>query len=175
MQLARCMQNRKLPFNHNATNRKSNQCTVRKNNSECVMTDHSIIEVLFRLALAVTIGGVLGLDRQLRGRWAGLRTHMTVALASAVFVMSIDAGDSTADTTRVVQGIAAGVGFLGAGTILKLSDRGEIKGLTTASSIWLTAALGAVAGLGRYSIAIAAVLVGLLILAVLRPLDKRVL
>ena len=85
------------------------------------------IEALIRLSAAVIIGGVLGFERHLHGRWAGLRTHMTVALASAV-----------------MQGIAAGIGFLGAGTILKLSDRLEIKGLTTASSIWLTAALGTV-------------------------------
>jgi putative Mg2+ transporter-C (MgtC) family protein len=97
---------------------------------------------------------------------------MTVALASAVFVMAIDSTGSNAETARVMQGIAAGIGFLGAGTILKLSDRLEIKGLTTASSIWLTAALGTVVGLGQYSIAIAATAIGLLILAVLRPLDK---
>jgi putative Mg2+ transporter-C (MgtC) family protein len=97
---------------------------------------------------------------------------MTVALAAAVFVMGIDSPPSSAETARVIQGIAAGVGFLGAGTILKLSDRLEVKGLTTASSIWLTAALGTVVGLGQYSVAIAATLVGLLILAVLRPLDK---
>jgi putative Mg2+ transporter-C (MgtC) family protein len=87
--------------------------------------------------------------------------------------MGIDSPPSSAETARVIQGIAAGVGFLGAGTILKLSDRLEIKGLTTASSIWLTAALGTVVGLGRYSVAVAATVVGLLILSVLRPLDKR--
>jgi putative Mg2+ transporter-C (MgtC) family protein len=130
------------------------------------------IEALIRLSTAVIIGGVLGFERHLHGRWAGLRTHMTVALASAVFVMAIDSGEPNAETARVMQGIAAGIGFLGAGTILKLSDRLEIKGLTTASSIWLTAALGTVVGLGRYSIAIAATAIGLLILAVLRPLDK---
>jgi putative Mg2+ transporter-C (MgtC) family protein len=130
------------------------------------------VEAIIRLSTAVIIGGVLGFERHLHGRWAGLRTHMTVALASAVFVMAIDSTGSNAETARVMQGIAAGIGFLGAGTILKLSDRLEIKGLTTASSIWLTAALGTVVGLGRYSIAIAATVIGLLILAVLRPLDK---
>jgi putative Mg2+ transporter-C (MgtC) family protein len=101
--------------------------------------------------MAAIIGGALGLERHLHGRWAGLRTHMTVALAAAVFVMGIDSPGSNVETARVIQGIAAGVGFLGAGTILQLSDRLEIKGLTTASSIWLTAALGTVVGLGRYS------------------------
>jgi putative Mg2+ transporter-C (MgtC) family protein len=137
------------------------------------MTYSSIIDAFVRLAVAAIIGGVLGFERHLHGRWAGLRTHMTVALAAAVFVMGIDSPGSSAETARVIQGIAAGVGFLGAGTILKLSDRLEIKGLTTAGSIWLTAALGTVVGLGRYSVAVAATVVGLLILSVLRPLDKR--
>jgi putative Mg2+ transporter-C (MgtC) family protein len=137
------------------------------------MTYSSIIDALVRLAVAAIVGGALGFERHLHGRWAGLRTHMTVALAAAVFVMGIDSLPSSAETARVIQGIAAGVGFLGAGTILKLSDRLEIKGLTTASSIWLTAALGTVVGLGRYSVAVAATVVGLLILSVLRPLDKR--
>jgi putative Mg2+ transporter-C (MgtC) family protein len=137
------------------------------------VTYSSIIDALVRLAVAAIVGGALGFERHLHGRWAGLRTHMTVALAAAVFVMGIDSPPSSAETARVIQGIAAGVGFLGAGTILKLSDRLEIKGLTTASSIWLTAALGTVVGLGRYSVAVAATVVGLLILSVLRPLDKR--
>jgi putative Mg2+ transporter-C (MgtC) family protein len=133
----------------------------------------SIVDAFVRLAMAAIVGGALGFERHLHGRWAGLRTHMTVALAAAVFVMGIESPGSSAETARVIQGIAAGVGFLGAGTILKLSDRLEIKGLTTASSIWLTAALGTVVGLGRYSVAVAATVVGLLILSVLRPLDKR--
>jgi putative Mg2+ transporter-C (MgtC) family protein len=137
------------------------------------MAYSSIIDAFVRLAVAAIIGGALGFERHLHGRWAGLRTHMTVALAAAVFVLGIDSPESSAETARVIQGIAAGVGFLGAGTILKLSDRLEIKGLTTASSIWLTAALGTVVGLGRYSVAVAATVVGLLILSVLRPLDKR--
>jgi putative Mg2+ transporter-C (MgtC) family protein len=137
------------------------------------MVYSSIIDAFVRLAMAAIVGGALGFERHLHGRWAGLRTHMTVALAAAVFVLGIDSPESSAETARVIQGIAAGVGFLGAGTILKLSDRLEIKGLMTASSIWLTAALGTVVGLGRYSVAVAATVVGLLILSVLRPLDKR--
>ena len=80
--------------------------------------------------------------------------------------------DEIADVTRVVQGIAAGIGFLGAGTILKLSDQLEVKGLTTASSIWLSAALGTAAGLGFYELAVAAMIVTMLILALLRPIEK---
>jgi putative Mg2+ transporter-C (MgtC) family protein len=128
---------------------------------------------LARLAIAAMLGGILGLERELSGHWAGLRTHMMVALGSAVFVLAgqvLVPNDVAADT-RVIQGIASGIGFLGAGTILKLSDKQEIKGLTTASSIWLTAALGVAAGLGQYSLACATFIVSLVVLMILRPIE----
>lgn len=115
------------------------------------------------------------MERQFHGRWAGLRTHMSVAIGAAVFVIAgigVAPPDSGPDATRVIQGIAAGIGFLGAGTILKLSDRLEVKGLTTASSIWLSAALGTAAGLAHYELALGTILVALLVLAVLRPVEK---
>ena len=129
---------------------------------------------LTRLVIAAVFGGILGLERELSGHWAGMRTHMMVALGSAVFVLAGQAivPHDLAANTRVIQGIASGIGFLGAGTILKLSDRQEIKGLTTASSIWLTAALGATAGLGEFEIAGAAFLVSIVVLALLRPVEK---
>jgi putative Mg2+ transporter-C (MgtC) family protein len=78
-----------------------------------------------------------------------LRTHILVALGSALFVLAgREAGFSASDTSRVVQGIIAGIGFLGAGTILKLADRGEVHGLTTAATIWVTAAVGVAASIG---------------------------
>lgn len=127
-----------------------------------------------RLLVAVLLGGMLGLERELNGRWAGLRTHMMVSLGAAIFTITalFTASNNLSEVTRVIQGIAAGIGFLGAGTILKLSSRLEVKGLTTASSIWLAAALGTVAGLGLYALAAASVLVALIVLAVLRPLEK---
>lgn len=131
---------------------------------------------LTRLFIAVLLGGVLGVERQLRGRWAGIRTHMMVSLAAAVFTIAAitTAPNNPNEVTRVIQGIAAGVGFLGAGTILKLSTEMEVKGLTTASSIWLAAALGTVAGMGEYALAIASGLTSIFILAILRPLTKAV-
>ena len=131
---------------------------------------------LTRLFIAVLLGGVLGVERQLRGRWAGIRTHMMVSLAAAVFTIAAitTAPTNPNEVTRVIQGIAAGVGFLGAGTILKLSTEMEVKGLTTASSIWLAAALGTVAGMGEYALAIASGLTSIFILAILRPLTKAV-
>ncbi|REK16562.1 MAG: MgtC/SapB family protein [Planctomycetota bacterium] len=129
-----------------------------------------------RLCVAVLLGGLLGLERELHGRWAGLRTHMMVSIGAAIFTiaaLAVAPNDSN-EVTRVIQGVAAGIGFLGAGTILKLNSQLEVKGLTTASSIWLAAALGTVAGLGEYTLAAASGLVSLVVLAVLRPLDKAI-
>ncbi|MCH7727245.1 MAG: MgtC/SapB family protein [Planctomycetes bacterium] len=137
---------------------------------------------MVKFGVAVALSGLVGIERRLHGRWAGIRTHMAVAMGAALFTiigMEISAelmGDSKTrgiDPTRIVQGIATGIGFLGAGTILKLSKEVEVKGLTTASTIWLSAALGTACGLERYSLAVAATVVSLLVLAVLRPLDKK--
>ena len=129
-----------------------------------------------RLAIAAALGGVLGLERELRGHWAGLRTHMMVAAGACVFVLTGAALTDSGDTamTRVVQGVATGIGFLGAGTILKLSNQMEIKGLTTASSIWLAAALGTAAGMAEYELAGAGLCVSLFVLAVLGPWEKAI-
>lgn len=129
-----------------------------------------------RLLVATLLGGVLGIERQFHGQWAGVRTHMMVALGAAIFTIAAltTAPDDANEVTRVIQGIAAGIGFLGAGTILKLSTEGEVRGLTTASSIWLAAALGTVAGLGEYALSIVAGLMSILILAFLRPFSKSV-
>src|SRR5262249_47833307 len=108
-----------------------------------------MLVVAFRLVLAGTIGALPGLQRERIGTPAGLRTHMLVALGAAVFSMAaLEAGADVSDTTRVIQGVATGIGFVGAGAIVRLAGR-EIHGLTTAASIWLTAALGTAVGLGR--------------------------
>jgi len=129
-----------------------------------------------RLFVALLLGGLLGIERQFHGRWAGIRTHMMVALGAAIFTIAAltTAPNDTHDVTRVIQGIAAGIGFLGAGTIIKLSSEVEIKGLTTASSVWMAAAVGTVAGLGEYALAAASGLMALIVLAILRPLTKSV-
>lgn len=127
-----------------------------------------------RLGAAALLGGALGLEREWKGHWAGLRTHMMVAIGCAIFVIGglNLSGEQSDAVTRVIQGITAGIGFLGAGTILKLDQKQEIKGLTTASSIWLAAALGTAAGLAEYALAVSAAIVSLFVLGVLGPMEK---
>jgi putative Mg2+ transporter-C (MgtC) family protein len=133
----------------------------------------SFAEDLTRLTLAVALGGAIGLEREWKGHWAGLRTHILVAMGCAIFVIAgIEiVGRESESVTRVIQGVASGIGFLGAGTILKLDQKQEIKGLTTAASIWLAAALGTAAGSGEYALATAAVLASLFVLGVLGPIE----
>lgn len=134
----------------------------------------TFLDDLARIGAAAVLGGVLGLERELNGHFAGLRTHMMVAIGCAVFVVAglNISGNQQEAATRVIQGVATGVGFLGAGTILKLDEERKIKGLTTASSIWLAAALGTVAGMAEYALAAAAAAIALVILAVLRPIER---
>jgi putative Mg2+ transporter-C (MgtC) family protein len=116
----------------------------------------------------------VGLDREQQGKPAGLRTHVLVSAGAALFVVAAaETGTATADMSRVIQGVAAGVGFLGAGAILKLSDARQILGLTTAATIWMTAALGVAAGLGRIELAGAAAVLTLATLRVLGWIESR--
>ena len=110
----------------------------------------AVTRVVIRLLFAGVLGGLLGYQREHRGKSAGLRTHVLVAMGSAMFAMVPQmAGASPNDMTRVVQGIVVGIGFLGAGAIVKQANNGEIIGLTTAAGIWMTAAIGMAAGYGR--------------------------
>jgi putative Mg2+ transporter-C (MgtC) family protein len=113
------------------------------------------VRIAIRLILAAVLGGLLGFERELAGKSAGLRTYMLVSLGAALFVLIPQhAGMSDADVSRIIQGVVAGIGFLGAGAIVKGSREEDIQGLTTAAAIWLTAAVGIAAGLGRESSAI---------------------
>ena len=130
------------------------------------------IRLSVRLVLAAVLGGLLGYDRERAGKSAGLRTHMLVSLGSALFVLiPQQAGMSEADVSRVIQGVVAGVGFLGAGAIVKGSREADVQGLTTASGIWLTAAVGIAAGLGREASAILGAVLAFLILSPLGGLS----
>lgn len=121
-----------------------------------------------RLLFAAVLGGAIGFEREQKGKAAGLRTHMLVAVGAALFVVVAQSpSGEAADVSRVIQGLVAGVGFLGAGAILNGSRGNEVHGLTTAAGIWLTAAIGVAAGLGRESTAILSTLLALLVLAVI--------
>ena len=131
-----------------------------------------LLSMLIRLVVAGALGGLLGLDRESVGKPAGVRTHMLVALGSAVLMLLIAEEGTPSDASRVMQGIAAGIGFIGAGTILKQRETGEVAGLTTAASIWLTAAVGIGVGVGRLYVAMAATVCALLILKFAKPNEK---
>ena len=126
-----------------------------------------IARITLRLLVAAALGGLLGYEREKQGKSAGVRTHMLVAIGAALFVLiPQQAGASTADLTRVLQGLVAGVGFLGAGAIILGTKQVETRGLTTAAGIWVTAAIGVAAGMGRESTAVLSTLVALFVLSV---------
>ena len=130
-------------------------------------------ELVWRFGLAAIFGFLLGLDREVRGISAGVRTHMLVALSSAMtmlialelFEQLSARGDSDPDPTRAIQGLAQAIGFLCAGVIFVA--RGSVYGLTTAASLWMTSSIGMAAGAGMYQIALVGVAFAVLIITVL--------
>ena len=134
----------------------------------------SYAAVLIRLAAAVGVGALIGLDRELRRKPAGLRTLALVALGSALFIIeTIDTtrGVYTDATSRVIQGIVTGVGFLGAGSIMRNIGEESVRGLTTAASIWLAAAMGIACGLANWPLVVVGGLLGVLVL-VITPVER---
>jgi len=138
------------------------------------------IEMLLRLLAAVASGAAIGYERSFHGRPAGLRTHVLVCMASSVLMLVTvyeaqwvrTVGEARLDPTRMAQGIMTGIGFLGAGVIVK--EGLNVRGLTTAASIWITAAIGVLAGVGLYVPMTFAVVLALLVLAVFRWIEMRV-
>lgn len=134
-----------------------------------------LTRVSVRLLLAVLLGAVIGYERERRGRTAGLRTHMLVALGVSLVVVAAQiSGIAPGDMSRVLQGLLAGVGFLGAGAIIKQSEKEQVKGLTTAASLWAIAAIAVAVGLGREATAILSTVLTFVILSTLRRLEQRV-
>lgn len=146
--------------------------TVRAEFSD-LLDPVSFTRVALRLGVALALGAVIGWDREQRDADAGLRTHMLVALGAALFVVvPVEAGFAKEDLSRVVQGLVSGIGFLGAGAVLKNSEEGRIHGLTTAASVWATAAVGVAAGLGREATALLATVLVLVVLRLLRRFSR---
>ncbi|MCE9664605.1 MgtC/SapB family protein [Halomonas sp. M5N1S17] len=113
------------------------------------------VVVVIRLLFAALLGGLLGYEREQRGKPAGMRTHMLVCMGAALFIfIPQQAGISDAEMSRVIQGVIAGIGFLCAGTIITRKDDQGATGLTTAAGIWFTAAIGIAVGLGREQTAV---------------------
>jgi putative Mg2+ transporter-C (MgtC) family protein len=132
-----------------------------------------LARVVIRLVAAAAVGAIIGLQRQRAHKPAGLRTHMLVSLGSAVFVLvPLELHVPVGEIGRVVQGVAAGIGFIGAGAILKRTDEGDVQGLTTAAGIWLTAAVGVAIGLGGIGIAVIATLLTWFILSVVARIER---
>ena len=134
-----------------------------------------LLRVAIRLLVAMILGGIIGIQRGRSGKAAGFRTHMMVCLGTAVFVITCSSVGMAFDAvSRVIQGLVTGIGFIGAGTILKLDREEEIKGLTTAAGIWMTAAIGITVGLGAVGVALISTVLALVILALAQPVEDFV-
>jgi putative Mg2+ transporter-C (MgtC) family protein len=130
---------------------------------------------VIRLVAAMLLGAIVGYERERAGKAAGLRTHMLVAMGSALFVLGCSsAAMSMEGLSRVIQGIATGIGFIGAGAILKRRDEREIEGLTTAAGIYMTAATGVAVGLGRLGLALLSVILTWVVLGLLGVVSARI-
>ena len=130
--------------------------------------------VMIRLIAAAVLGGLVGIQREKAGKPAGLRTHIIVGVGTALVVVACSRGGmDSAGLSRVIQGIVTGIGFIGTGSILKVEGERDIRGLTTAAGLWLTAAVGVAAGLGTIGIAIIGTALGLSILAVEGVVESR--
>jgi putative Mg2+ transporter-C (MgtC) family protein len=131
-----------------------------------------MVSLVSRLLTAMILGALVGAQRESIGKPAGLRTHMLVAMGSALFVLApLEAGMELDGMSRVIQGIVTGIGFIGGGAILKLQEKREIEGLTTAAGIWMTAAIGIAAGLGRWGLALVSTVLTWITLSVIGKIE----
>ncbi|HEY9549411.1 MAG TPA: MgtC/SapB family protein [Kiloniellaceae bacterium] len=145
-------------------------------------TSTPLPEIVIRLSLAIVLGGAIGLDREFRQKAAGLRTHILVTLAAAIFTlitfeiyfeMAELTDNPQSDAIRIIEAVTAGVAFLAAGTIIQ--SRGSVRGLTTGASMWLAGAVGVACGGGFYSIAFIGTVLALIVLYVLGKLEAHLL
>ena len=147
-----------------------------------ILSDGVYLDIALRLIASLVIGGLIGLERSYHGRPAGFRTHSLVCLSTSLLMLvtvyetrwfpSVAQGRISLDPTRMAQGIMTGIGFLGAGTIMK--EGLSVRGLTTAASIWITAAIGILVGIGFYFPAVFATVLALGTLSVFRWIENRI-
>ena len=129
----------------------------------------SEVEIVLRLLLAAALGAIIGFQREWAHKAAGLRTHALIALGAALFtIVSVYGFQGTADVSRVATGVVTGIGFIGAGVIFRGIGKDHVVGLTTAASVWVTAAVGLAAGAGMYIIAAVTAVLVLLVLLIPR-------
>jgi putative Mg2+ transporter-C (MgtC) family protein len=146
-----------------------------------LLDDPDYLDMALRLFAALVVGGLIGLERTYRGRPAGFRTHALVCLSTSLLMLitvyetrwfpGLTQGRVTLDPTRMAQGIMTGIGFLGAGTIMK--DGSSVRGLTTAASLWITAAIGILVGIGFFFPALCATALTLATLSLFRWVEDR--
>jgi putative Mg2+ transporter-C (MgtC) family protein len=144
---------------------------------EPVAPPDTLLEAVARLLVATLAGGIIGAERELRAKPAGVRTHALVALGAALVVLAgsllgSEEAEHAASVSRVIQGLIAGIGFLGAGSILQRGEGPLVHGLTTAASLWIVAVIGIGAGLGLWRLTLAATIIVLLVLLAERPLSR---
>lgn len=132
------------------------------------------LELALRLVVATLIGCLIGLNRDLHGKPTGVRTMGLVGLGSALIVVSASLVGGNGDATRAVQGVVTGIGFLGAGVIVKELASDRVHGLTTAATIWLTCAMGITCGLGFWALALFAAMLSLLVLIFGGGIEKAI-
>ncbi len=132
------------------------------------------LDIALRLSVATFLGVLIGLNRDLQGKPTGVRTMGLVCLGSALIVIAAELVGGPGDATRAVQGIITGVGFLGSGVIIKSDDSSRVHGLTTAATVWLTAAMGITCGLGHWRLALVATSLSFIVLVLGGRFEKAV-
>jgi putative Mg2+ transporter-C (MgtC) family protein len=145
---------------------------------DLMLPPHAVWELALRLGVAAIVGALIGLNRELRDKPAGVRTHALVALGSALLMLvtvSLTVADGRPDAnavSRTVQGIVTGIGFLGGGVILRDAAQEKVSGLTTAATIWMTSALGIVCAMGFWRLVLVAVVLTFAILLLGGPIES---
>jgi len=141
---------------------------------EAISAPDSLWEVAGRLGLATLLGAGIGLNREWLRKPAGLRTNALVALGGALFTiigLLLNAGDLTS-ASRILQGVAAGIGFIGAGVIMRRPESSDVQGLTTAAAIWIVSAIGIAVGAGLWRTSVIALSIGLFVLIIGDAVDR---